>query len=336
MNLVNWKEYDVSIIERSFTSNYLVGTVDSTEYIKKFKEKMEIVKQYNNSAFLNDDKQIVCFAQFFPLYLKPVWVTIACDTVLKDTYFLCEYPADIVSVNHYRRSSTHCSKGFVSNADRCWTIIKQSAITRRPSPVELKGLQYHLSAWSYGQPSRSTVASGNQNNYRFCLKSSSFYFQRTKRFQETTNCSDAKQKYFLITQAPYRYSFMCNTNSQHICDQNTCILHAYVCDGIYDCFDKSDEANCSVPLTANSCAENVDSCEDHLLVYNGCADLYYECLTGECVPLAHRCDQHAHCRDNSDEVNCYIHEELYKKPSNFQTKVSFIICYVVICNSYGV
>ena len=323
MNLVNWKDYDISILKRSSSTNYYIDRNYNTDYMKNFKKKMKFLQQNNNSLVFNDNGQPVCFAQFFPLYLEPVWVTIACDTVLKDTYFLCEYPADIVSVNHYSRSSTHCSKGFVLSVGICWRIIKQSAITRRLTPVELEGLQYYLSAWSYGQKSRDNVASGYWNNLQYCLKSYSFQLQRAKYYQGSTDCAHAKHNYTLISQDFHTYTFICNTYSQHICDQNTCILHTYVCDGIYDCFDKSDEANCSVPLTANSCAENVDSCEDHLLVYNGCADLYYECFSGECVPLAHRCDQHAHCRDNSDEVNCYIHEELYTIPPNFSTKVSY-------------
>ena len=322
MKLVNWKDYDISHLEHSSSTNYHLESNYSTEYMKNFKTKMKVLQQNNISMISNDNNHIVCFAQFFPLYLEPVWVPIACDTVLKDSYFLCEFVTDVLSLNHYKRSSTQCRRGFISSAGMCWKIINQPVITRSPSHVELQGLQHHLSAWSYGQESRNTIGIGYWNNLHHCLKSNSFLLQRAKHYQGSTDCADTENNYTLVSQRFYTYSFICNTNSQYLCDQHTCILHTYVCDGIYDCFDQSDEANCTVPLTANSCADDADTCEHHSLVYNGCAALYYECLSGECVPLAHRCDQHAHCQDNSDEVNCYIHEVLYRIPSSSTTKVS--------------
>ncbi|XP_053164891.1 enteropeptidase [Hemicordylus capensis] len=35
-----------------------------------------------------------------------------------------------------------------------------------------------------------------------------------------------------------------------------------------------------------------------------CESNYYKCGSGECIPLAHLCDQLQHCKDNSDEVDC--------------------------------
>ena len=147
----------------------------------------------------------------------------------------------------------------------------------------------------------------NYAKLQYCLKTHSFQFYRLKTFIESTDCGNTKPNYTLVSRQVWTYSFICNTKSQHKCDINTCILNTYLCDGIYDCFDKSDEHNCTAPLTSNKlvCTDNKNkSCDSEILRYNGCADLYYKCCSGECVPLAHMRDHHSHCVDNFDEVHC--------------------------------
>ena len=46
-----------------------------------------------------------------------------------------------------------------------------------------------------------------------------------------------------------------------------------------------------------------DLCDNHALSYDGCAALCYECLSGECVPVAHFCDHQSHCADTL--INSY-------------------------------
>ena len=318
MNLVNWTEYDISILESSSSTNYQIETNYNARYIENFKEKMEVIKRYNDSEWSNDNKHQVCFAQFYPLYTEAVWVSLACDAVLNNLYFICEYRTGVAFFNHYAKDSLQCNKGYVYGVYMCWKVVKQYAITERLSTKELEALQDHLSGWSYGHRSRNVVGSLRMGELQYCLKTKSFLFQRTKHFLESTDCGNTTQTYTLISRHIYRHTVICNTNSQHICDQNTCILHTYVCDGISDCFDKSDEANCTVPLTAFTRHSN----SSLVLINTGCADLYFECVSGECVPLAQQCDQHAHCLDSSDEVNCPVFEVAYKIRYNSLTKVS--------------
>ncbi|XP_060091256.1 enteropeptidase [Heteronotia binoei] len=42
----------------------------------------------------------------------------------------------------------------------------------------------------------------------------------------------------------------------------------------------------------------------HLGVPDSCAPKYYQCGSGECIPLVYLCDQSQHCKDNSDEADC--------------------------------
>lgn len=76
-----------------------------------------------------------------------------------------------------------------------------------------------------------------------------------------------------------------------------------VCDGINDCLDGSDEANC-----------NQTKSDNHPLTgwkeLNECATFEFACADPfECIPEFLRCDGINHCFDKTDEVNCtQLHE----------------------------
>ncbi|XP_034970883.2 enteropeptidase isoform X1 [Zootoca vivipara] len=42
----------------------------------------------------------------------------------------------------------------------------------------------------------------------------------------------------------------------------------------------------------------------HLGMPDPCGPNYYQCGSGECIPLVYLCDQSQHCKDNSDESDC--------------------------------
>ncbi|XP_061483887.1 enteropeptidase isoform X6 [Rhineura floridana] len=42
----------------------------------------------------------------------------------------------------------------------------------------------------------------------------------------------------------------------------------------------------------------------HLGIPDPCGSNYYQCASGECIPLAYLCDQSQNCKDNSDESDC--------------------------------
>ena len=308
MNLVNWKYYDASILKSSSSANVMNQSNYDTTYMKNFKEKMQFVKRNNISKEINSVKHPICFAQFYPLFTEPVWIAIECNVTLQHVYFICESENRYQTrYSNYYRNNFFCNTKFTYGAEKCWRIVKQSTTTARPSSRELEELQDRLSAWSFGQESRNIVGIGNVDKMQYCLRTQSFSHFRLKTFIESAVCGNIKPIYTLVSRRVSTYSFICYITSQHKCDLDTCILNTYLCDGVHDCFDKSDENNCTVPLTSSTlvCPNNMgDLCDNHTLPYYGCADLYYECLSGECVPLAHLCDHHSHCTDNSDEVHC--------------------------------
>ena len=326
---MNWKYYNTSILESSSSTEHsLFANYDDT-YITSFKEKLKIVKQDNFSAAFNYAKKLICFAQFYPLIMEPVWINIACNITFTHVYFICESEIRISKrFPGYLRATILCDIKFTYAKGKCWRIVKQYTTTTRLLPKQLEELQDDLSAWSFGHSFRKIVGIGNYDNLQYCLKTYSFSIYRLKTFIESSDCGDAKPNYTLVSRTPSQYSIICNTNSQYRCDLNSCILNTYVCDGIDDCFDKSDENNCKVPLTSYTlaCADNMnDSCDNKILTSNGCADLYYECYSGECVPLAHLCDHHSHCADNSDEIHCTSYKLKEMMTSVSPIKVGFFV-----------
>ena len=68
------------------------------------------------------------------------------------------------------------------------------------------------------------------------------------------------------------------------CNDGTCQPNIKRCDGIMDCLDGIDEANCGV-----------------------CKRTDFTCVSGrgsECISYLKRCDGHIDCTDGSDEINC--------------------------------
>ena len=98
--------------------------------------------------------------------------------------------------------------------------------------------------------------------------------------------------------AQVAYCLISNSDGMHFkCKSGMCILTAYICDGVVDCYDKSDETTCNPQITL-SLNETTSMNASH------CVGLYYTCPSGECILIDRRCDQNHDCQDGSDEVFC--------------------------------
>lgn len=99
---------------------------------------------------------------------------------------------------------------------------------------------------------------------------------------------------------------------QHfLCNDGTCILSHYECDGVMDCPDASDEMECEHVcnfITEKSTNESVrvslcyDACSPGDCI---CHDLYYQCpFHGGCIAASKLCDGKTDCKDGQDERMC--------------------------------
>ncbi|KAL6072846.1 hypothetical protein STEG23_003848, partial [Scotinomys teguina] len=119
----------------------------------------------------------------------------------------------------------------------------------------------------------------------------------------------------------------CNIPGNFMCSNGRCIPGAWQCDGLPDCFDKSDEKEC--PKAKSKCGPTFFPCASgiHCIIgrfrCNGfedcpdgsdeenctanpllCSTARYHCRNGLCIDKSFICDGQNNCQDNSDEESC--------------------------------
>lgn len=119
----------------------------------------------------------------------------------------------------------------------------------------------------------------------------------------------------------------CNIPGNFMCGDGKCVPGGWQCDGLPDCFDKSDEKGC--PKVKSKCAPTFFACANgvHCIIgrfrCNGfsdcpdgsdeenctgnplvCSEARFKCRNGRCVDHSFLCNGQDNCQDNSDEELC--------------------------------
>ena len=109
-----------------------------------------------------------------------------------------------------------------------------------------------------------------------------------------------------------------NSAYWYYCNTGEIISNAFICDGVADCSDFSDELQC--PPTCNM----TGLCDTCTWWTCECSAFTFHCFTGGCIPALSLCDGVEHCQDGSDEIYCPTSrtgESVHKK-----SKCSSLIC----------
>ncbi len=91
------------------------------------------------------------------------------------------------------------------------------------------------------------------------------------------------------------------------CYDGTCILEHYVCDGVTDCPDSTDEVDCNHVCTF-AARNNETGMKDCFASCSSpdctCSDLYFHCTLAGCIPWSRLCDGVNDCPNDEDEEVC--------------------------------
>ncbi|XP_064642804.1 basement membrane-specific heparan sulfate proteoglycan core protein-like isoform X7 [Lineus longissimus] len=120
----------------------------------------------------------------------------------------------------------------------------------------------------------------------------------------------------------------CRADTDTRCNSGQCIPKDYLCDGDFDCADKSDEANCvdTMPCEPNEhrcdsgkCIQSIwwcdgdndcgDNSDENICPTSApgapCKKTEYQCQSrDQCIPASYQCDSEVDCQDQSDELGC--------------------------------
>ena len=199
-----------------------------------------------NNMYLNTTADSSCTAILISLFTNYEWIHISCDVQLTSSYFFCE--KSFTTQRNLSRVTVVCGpacpKLYTHVNGACWSINNiPRGKARQIDGTIYDLLQPFLNAWSLGIVNRRSVIVNNRNSRVNCIRTIGVSFQRVKNWL-ISKCTFKNRKFYLLHKSLPLVSKKCDTPRHFMCDDGTCVLSTYLCDGQFDCSDQSDEDNC--------------------------------------------------------------------------------------------
>ena len=242
--------------------------------------------------FNNTDDYRRCAILVKTPHINYKWHIVNCSTEFTYIGVVCEkkiqtWKRDNITL---RRNNTFCPTYYIYNAASCFKISTRKFALSSIQDVFPNTLFYVLNKWSYGNVSRENMYVYINNNAKHrCLETRDFHHQELKNWR-ITNCTDSQ--YYLEKRDINYFVYNCMPGRYFECSDGECILNIYICDGKFDCYDKSDELMCQ--FISESFHLNI------------CSYFLFRCADDECISISKLCDDKADCDNQSDEVRCPI------------------------------
>ncbi len=255
-----------------------------------------------------------CTAMFLLNQHTPVWIKVPCQLGMGYSKIICEYQQD---TGHHSlfisRSHRECPVGWIFTQGHChilFTFAPELSIEQRLAEHlchdskgagigELAHLDYLKGYFPILLGEKSTLyllmrtSSTIHQDPQYCILVPSDYgtrldFHRRRDFYKSA-CN---------TLIPIAHGAVCQMESSEIdqdscliglyqCEDKTCILEKYICDGTVHCPDGTDETNCiDVCMMVNGMSLTPSECftEECHQPFCYCSWNYFQCLQGGCVP----------------------------------------------------
>ena len=305
------------LLTSKYKVDFMHSNLNSKRYAATIYNMVNKIKYVAANRNKTLQTELHCGAIFYTLFTTPIWIYIGCNDIFLDNHHICEIKnrSEIKQEYTYKRPVFWCIRGSVIVHPNCLyvmhaTVTHQTGIYQIGSDQLNRELRLYLSVWSLGSNGRNNVVMYDHEGNRKCLTTDAFTYQRIKLWVIRKPCLSM---YYLVSK-PYIISEQeCKFSAHHTCNDRTCILNIYVCDGQFDCSDKSDEKNCNPSCMEHNNEKNQtkDAISSHQHCFIGCVIgrcichyLYFQCATGACVPLDKICDDKQDCIDGLDETMC--------------------------------